>query len=151
MKRVFLLLALGVAALAATVALRTLRFTTTQVDVPRAAAVEPLPGAVADGFVWGRGTLDDKSTVFGILEATESLLSARFRPRRTIHLALGADEEAGGQRGAAVIAKLMATRGIRLLFVPRSAPTPAMCRVRTAQTSVCQRKPTLKASGFLYA
>src|SRR5687768_14345734 len=51
----------------------------------------PFSGAIADGFVWGRGTLDDKSTVLGVLEAAEGLLAAGFRPRRTVILAFGAD------------------------------------------------------------
>ena len=31
----------------------------------------PFSGDVADGFIWGRGTLDDKVGVMAILEAVE--------------------------------------------------------------------------------
>lgn len=53
-------------------------------------------GVVADGFVWGRGTLDDKSGVVMILEAVESLLAQGYTPARPVWLAFGADEEMGG-------------------------------------------------------
>jgi carboxypeptidase PM20D1 len=73
----------------------------------------PFSGAIADGFVWGRGALDDKLTVVGLLEAAEALLEAGFRPRRTVILAFGADEEAGGREGAAKIAALLRERGVQ--------------------------------------
>lgn len=64
----------------------------------------PFDGDVADGHVWGRGALDDKSATAGTLEAVEQLLAEGVRPRRTIYLALGHDEERGGLEGAAQIA-----------------------------------------------
>lgn len=72
----------------------------------------PFSGAVDAGFVWGRGTLDDKVTVLGVLEAVEALLAAGFRPHATVHLAFGGDEEVGG-RQAAAMAALLARRGVR--------------------------------------
>ncbi|WP_163870236.1 M20 family peptidase [Myxococcus eversor] len=74
----------------------------------------PFDGVVADGFVWGRGALDDKGSVLAQLEAVEALLAAGEKPRRTVLLAFGADEEVGGQAGAVVIAKLLQERGVRL-------------------------------------
>lgn len=74
----------------------------------------PFSGLVRDGFVWGRGTLDDKVTVLGILEAAELLLRDGWRPARTILFAFGHDEERGGERGAQAIARLLASRGVRL-------------------------------------
>ncbi|PYQ28882.1 MAG: hypothetical protein DMF56_14515 [Acidobacteria bacterium] len=74
----------------------------------------PFSGAVNGGFVWGRGTLDDKVTVISILEATESLLAENFRPRRTLLFAFGHDEELGGLQGAANTAKLLQSRGVKL-------------------------------------
>ncbi|HEV2147832.1 MAG TPA: M20 family peptidase [Longimicrobiaceae bacterium] len=73
----------------------------------------PFAGEVADGFVWGRGAIDDKSGVLGILEAVEGLMAEGFRPRRTVLLAFGADEEVGGREGAARIAALLRARGVR--------------------------------------
>jgi carboxypeptidase PM20D1 len=74
----------------------------------------PFDGVVADGYVWGRGAMDDKVAVFGLLEAVESLLAEGFAPRRTVYLAFGHDEEIGGEMGAARIAALLAGRGVRL-------------------------------------
>lgn len=71
----------------------------------------PFSGAVAGGYVWGRGTMDDKITVIGLMEAAESLLAEGFTPRRTIYFAFGEDEEARGA-GAARMAKMLAARGV---------------------------------------
>ncbi len=76
----------------------------------------PFSGDVADGFVWGRGTLDDKVSVMAILEAVEILLSRGFQPKQTVLLAFGHDEEIGGHAGAAQIAALLKTRGTRVKY-----------------------------------
>jgi len=77
----------------------------------------PFSGAIAGGFVWGRGTLDDKAGVLGILEAVEILLALDVRPRRTVVLAFGHDEEAGGVRGARAIAERLAAAGLRFEMI----------------------------------
>ncbi len=74
----------------------------------------PFSGAQVDGYIYGRGALDDKSQAVTILEAVETLLQAGFQPRRTVYLAFGADEEIGGYRGAARIAEWLEARGERL-------------------------------------
>ncbi|MFH2005431.1 MAG: M20 family peptidase [bacterium] len=76
----------------------------------------PFGGAVVDGFVWGRGTMDDKAQTLAMLEALEHLLGRGFQPRRTLLLAVGADEEVGGIRGAKRIAALLKRRGVRPIF-----------------------------------
>jgi carboxypeptidase PM20D1 len=77
----------------------------------------PFSGDIADGFIWGRGTLDDKQTIVGLLEAVDTLLTKGFQPKRTIYLAFGQDEEIGGLQGAEKIAQLLKSRGVRLEFV----------------------------------
>jgi len=77
----------------------------------------PFLGSVADGYVWGRGAMDDKASVMGILEAVENLLKAGFASQRTIYLAFGHDEEIGGANGAAKIAELLNSRKVDLEFV----------------------------------
>lgn len=71
----------------------------------------PFSGAVADGFIWGRGALDNKSGVLAVFEAVELLLAQGFRPRHTVHLAFGHDEEIGGH-GANAIRNTLAARGV---------------------------------------
>lgn len=70
-------------------------------------------GVIRDGYIWGRGALDDKAGVLGILEAVETLLAKGFQPERTVLLAFGHDEEVGGRKGAAAIAALLKQRGVR--------------------------------------
>ncbi len=77
----------------------------------------PFSGAVEGGFVWGRGTLDTKGSVVAILEAVEALLAEGFRPRRTVYLAFGHDEEVSGRHGAKAIAALLSSRGVELEWV----------------------------------
>jgi len=74
----------------------------------------PFSGAQVDGYVCGRGALDDKSQAVTILEAVERLLEAGFQPQRTVYLAFGEDEEIGGYRGAARIAEWLSERGEQL-------------------------------------
>ena len=74
----------------------------------------PFSGEVADGYVWGRGTLDIKCGVIGILEAVEYLLKQDFQPERTVYLAFGHDEEIGGQQGAVAMADLLESRGVQV-------------------------------------
>lgn len=77
----------------------------------------PFSGAIADGFVWGRGAVDCKSLVIGHLEAAEYLLSKGYTPKRDIYFAFGHDEESCGCEGAEGIMNLLKSRGISLEFV----------------------------------
>ncbi len=77
----------------------------------------PFDGRIADGYVWGRGAMDDKGNLLAELEAIETLLSQGAVPRRTVYLASGYDEEVGGRNGAAAIAKLLASRSVHPQFV----------------------------------
>ena len=77
----------------------------------------PFAGVVADGFVWGRGALDDKASVLAILEAVEALLAEGFVPARTVRLAFGHDEEISGRQGAQRLAAVLAERKARVEWV----------------------------------
>lgn len=77
----------------------------------------PFSGAIADGYVWGRGTLDDKTTVLATLEAVEGLVAAGYRPPRTVYLAFGHDEEVGGRYGARAIVAELVRRGVKPALV----------------------------------
>ncbi|MCB1555225.1 MAG: M20/M25/M40 family metallo-hydrolase [Xanthomonadales bacterium] len=76
----------------------------------------PFDGVNADGYLWGRGTLDDKSSLMAQLEAAEALLGDAFVPPQTIYLVFGHDEEVSGS-GAAAVAALLAERGTRIGMV----------------------------------
>lgn len=76
----------------------------------------PFSGDIADGYVWGRGTMDMKHAVMATLEGVERLLAQGYQPRRTILIAFGHDEEIGGTQGAAKIAALLEQRGIKPCF-----------------------------------
>jgi carboxypeptidase PM20D1 len=77
----------------------------------------PFSGAVKDGYIWGRGSWDDKGNLMSIMEAAELLAESGFKPRQTIYLIFGQDEEQLGPRGASQVAKLFKERGIHLQFV----------------------------------
>ena len=77
----------------------------------------PFAGDIADGYVWGRGTMDTKGGIIGMLEAAEALAATGFNPKRTILFAFGHDEEKGGHDGNEKIAALLASRNIKLEFV----------------------------------
>jgi len=74
----------------------------------------PFEGKIVDGFIWGRGTLDIKNQLIGIMDAAETLLQQGYRPERTILFGLGHDEETGGVNGCKVMGQMLKERGFRL-------------------------------------
>eukprot|EP01133_Synstelium_polycarpum_P001400 gene1400-1616_t len=74
---------------------------------------DPFSGYIENGTtVWGRGSIDNKITVMGSLEAVECLLGHGFEPKRTVFLAIGHDEEIGGANGHSHISALIKSRNI---------------------------------------
>jgi carboxypeptidase PM20D1 len=76
----------------------------------------PFSGIIDSSFINGRGTLDDKCGVLGLLEAVEYLLQKKFQPQRTIYFAFGHDEEVGGS-GAKKMAEWFAAKNIEAEFI----------------------------------
>jgi carboxypeptidase PM20D1 len=76
----------------------------------------PFAGDVVDGYVYGRGALDDKSSAICILEAAEALAASGFVPRRTVFISLGHDEEVGGDSGAAGVTSYLQEQGVQLAW-----------------------------------
>jgi carboxypeptidase PM20D1 len=62
--------------------------------------VDPFGGEVRDGYVYGRGTLDMKSILIGIMEGAETLIGQGFAPKEDVWFAFGGDEERSGTLGA---------------------------------------------------
>ncbi|HRX56943.1 MAG TPA: M20/M25/M40 family metallo-hydrolase, partial [Verrucomicrobiales bacterium] len=90
---------------------------------------DPFSGAIADGYIWGRGVLDDKNQIHAILEAAEMRIKEGWRPSRTLYFVFGQDEEVGGAEGAKKVADVLEGRGIkRFAYVmDESAPiTPGI-------------------------
>ena len=77
---------------------------------------EPFSGEYVDGEIWGRGTLDNKATLLGILESAETLLADGFTPTNDIYFSFGGDEETTGKDAEAIV-KLLADRGVRPALV----------------------------------
>ncbi|MGG3564468.1 M20 family peptidase [Neobacillus rhizosphaerae] len=78
---------------------------------------DPFSGKVVDGKIWGRGTLDDKIGVIGILQAVDYLLAEGFKPDRDMYFMFGFDEEIGGDEGASAIVNTLKERGITFDYV----------------------------------
>lgn len=77
----------------------------------------PFAGEIADGYLWGRGAWDDKSTLMASLEALEMLLANGAKPARTLLLAFGHDEEVGGELGAGAIAEQFRQQGMMFEYI----------------------------------
>lgn len=60
----------------------------------------PFAGYYDDEYILARGTLDDKSSFFAILEATNDLLKNNFKPQADLYLAFSHCEETGSPEGA---------------------------------------------------
>ena len=109
------------------------------VPVPDAAEWEhaPFGGAIAGGFVHGRGAIDDKHSLMCICEAVEYLLARGWAPSRPLLLCFGHDEELGGSDGAAHFPAL-----IERLLAPPSTSTSTSTST-SAATATTRRRPLL--------
>lgn len=76
----------------------------------------PFDGVIADGQVWGRGSLDDKSGVIVMMEAATLLMKQGFQPQRTVYFSFDHDEEIGGNEGAAGVVALLKEQSVQLAW-----------------------------------
>ena len=73
-------------------------------------------GVIEDGCLWGRGTLDTKGTVNGVLFSANTLISQGFTPDHDIYFAFSGGEEVNGM-GAVHIVDYFEKNGIEPAFV----------------------------------
>ena len=73
----------------------------------------PFSGDIADGAVWGRGTVDTKGSLFCIFQAFEELIDEGYKPDVDLYIASGADEETD-KTGAKATAEYLKANGIHL-------------------------------------
>ena len=67
-------------------------------------------------FIWGRGAMDMKNHLIGVMEAVETLLEEGYVPERDVYLLFGHDEEVVASEfgGAKTIMQTLLSRGIHL-------------------------------------
>lgn len=78
---------------------------------------DPFEGVDDGEFIWGRGALDMKNHLIGVLESVETLLSEGFVPERDVYILLGHNEEvmcATSENGATCICNYLKEKGIHL-------------------------------------
>lgn len=77
---------------------------------------DPFGAEVCDGKIWGRGTLDTKGGLWGMLQAADDLASEGFVPECDIYFESACNEETTGH-GAEAISNWMAEKGLELDLV----------------------------------
>ena len=76
----------------------------------------PFGGIIEDGYLWGRGALDTKVTMNGILYAANSLIGKGYQPENDIYFAFSGGEEVNG-KGAPNIVKYFVDHHIQPALV----------------------------------
>ncbi|XP_036369005.1 N-fatty-acyl-amino acid synthase/hydrolase PM20D1.2-like isoform X1 [Octopus sinensis] len=78
---------------------------------------DPFAAELHEGYIYGRGAIDVKGSVMGIMEALEHALKSGFKPKRSFFIAFGHDEEVTGYDGAYHIAQTLESRGVQLEYL----------------------------------
>ena len=73
----------------------------------------PFSGEIADGAVWGRGTVDTKGSLYCIMQAVEELLESGWKPECDVYIASSCTEEWSGD-GAPATAAWLKEHGVHL-------------------------------------
>lgn len=76
----------------------------------------PFSGEIAEGKVWGRGTVDTKGALFCILQCVEELLESNYVPNVDVYIASSSTEEVAGT-GAPKTVEYLKNKGVHLQFL----------------------------------
>lgn len=76
----------------------------------------PFSGTIADGAVWGRGTVDTKGSLCAIFESCERLIDSGYTPEMDVYISSSSSEEISGP-GAEWAVAYFQERGIKPLLV----------------------------------
>lgn len=116
----------------------------------------PFSAEIAEGKIWGRGTLDDKGGLWAMLQAANELVEEGYVPTRDIFFETACNEETFGQ-GANDISTWMLTNGIRpemvfdeggdILHEPISGANGTFAMVGVGEKSVVNMKFIAKSEG----
>ena len=79
-------------------------------------AFDPFGAVLHEGRIYGRGTLDTKSTLCAVMEAASSLTESGFVPEHDLYLAFGGEEEVSGPC-ASELAAYLESRGVHPDFI----------------------------------
>ena len=116
----------------------------------------PFAGDIADGKVWGRGALDNKGGLWGMLRAADELAAEGFVPTGDIWFESACTEEIDGD-GCKRIVDALAARGIRfawsldeggmMLFDPLGGAKATFAMVGVGEKSVVTCKFIARGKG----
>jgi carboxypeptidase PM20D1 len=110
-------------------------------------SADPFGAEMKDGFIYGRGSLDMKSILIGIMEAAETLCAAGFSPKSDVWFAFGGDEERTGILGAMETAKWFADRGQRFSWILDEGTPVTENQIKGIETPVAL--VSIEEKGFL--
>lgn len=74
---------------------------------------DPFAAKLIDGYVYGRGAIDDKGSLMAILESVELLMAENYIPEQDIYLSFGHDEEISGLYGTKAIVEWFKEKNIK--------------------------------------
>ena len=116
----------------------------------------PFSAEVAEGMIWGRGTLDDKGGFWAMLQAADELAAEGFVPARDIWFEMDCNEETFGT-GARTAAAWLKEQGISFDMVfdeggdivrdPISMSKGTFAMIGVGEKSVVNLKFTARSSG----
>ena len=76
----------------------------------------PFSGAIAQGYVWGRGAFEGKGRLIALCEAAESLLQNGWRPSADVWFAFSQDAEVFGS-SAKQMCRILQAQGVEPAFI----------------------------------